>query len=218
MSNKEKILGKRIWWMEEDKPNSLNSLKSGDVIGVEITNSNTECIIAVEYADRLPKTVRDKLSCGYFTSGEDAFYSRNLKHFADTEEMQYREALGREVWWYNEYWELCSGLVTEVELMYTKAGENPFNEYRIKGTRDTHYTSSVRIEKCSMSEEEAIVKENERSASKLDEYCKKLSDIEALVRFMYSNTVNRVDGETDWEARQASRIAAKKLLGITLEE
>ena len=53
--------------------------------------------------------------------------------------------------------------------------------------------------------------------ARVKEYCSRIDSVEDLVRFAYDEVVSTAEEYTNWDARKAYAVMAKKLLGIRLD-
>lgn len=119
--------------------------------------------------------------------------------------------LHQEVWFPTTYVDVNSGIV---EGFISVRSEQ---RVKVEGTRDTFGTFCPKLSECFTSEKELLEYLQHKSNSKVKEYCSQLTDLESVLRFMYSKHVACAEEYTDWEARRAVRQRVKELFGIDLE-
>ena len=117
--------------------------------------------------------------------------------------------VGKEVWFKSTWVDINSGIV-----MDWKTGEDEYA--KVAGTRDTYGTQWVKAENCFKSKRVLLDSLKSHKDEKINTILSQLSTVEDLVRYMYNHTVSCAEEYTDWEAREAVAIAAKKLLGVDL--
>lgn len=57
----------------------------------------------------------------------------------------------------------------------------------------------------------------ERYKARIDEFCRQMPDAESIVRFCYGHNMGLCGDSTDWDARAAVRIQAKRIFGIEID-
>lgn len=107
--------------------------------------------------------------------------------------------------WYSGVWETYSkGKIVEIR------------DSGVKVKRDALGYECVAFDKCFSSKKELADSLKRETDLLVDEYCSRIKSVEDLVEFCYNNTMV-VEEYTNWEARKAGQIMAKKLLGLELE-
>lgn len=121
-------------------------------------------------------------------------------------------ALGKEVW-YTSYDSVFSGMIVPSE-----PGNETDTYLKLSGTRGDYGTVHKKPEECYESKEALLAAMRQKSDDRTADMAAGIQTVNDLVRFMYDNNVSPAEEYTDWDARAAAREAAKRLLGIDLEE
>lgn len=109
------------------------------------------------------------------------------------------------VWFFDPYGSLFCGRVTKITGGYAE----------VKGTGGNSIGSTgVKIADCYATEQECISAKQEADRAEVEAYKAQITDVAALVEFMYSHTVSCAEEYTDWNARKAARERSRELLGI----
>lgn len=93
--------------------------------------------------------------------------------------------------------------------------DTPYVE--VQGINDTYGKCHVPIDRCFRTAEELLAFVHETADAIYNKYRKEITDVNSLLKFMYTHNVTPAEEYTDWEARRAAKDATKDLLGIELE-
>lgn len=110
---------------------------------------------------------------------------------------------------------LASGTIVDI-CEYKNISTNKIDKMFMVHDNTNLGTIGVKTDKIWKTKDEAktaIKLEHERVVKA---YKDEISDINALIKFMYDNNVSTAEEYTDWDARQAARERTKELLDLDL--
>lgn len=125
-----------------------------------------------------------------------------------------KELIGTEVWFRDSWSPVNSGILEYV----SKDPDDVWARIKIPGAGTT---DCILVEDIYHTKEDLMEANADRSQAEVDEYCSKIRTVGDLVKFCCDNMVCRYSLDdidlTDWEARKAARIMAKKLLDVEID-